>query len=302
MLYYTIFIVFSALFSLGCGQDKSVDTRKMPIIEPEVQLNPPHTKKVNKWILPESWGEPSLAIDFSGKQLLLEDSRVHEVHKRQFPIIVEEYVLWRVKHLGSCWVYSGMAQFFYQAIEAGPTKFAELQAQIGKIFEQGAYLPNNKTIADDFLSILELVGQKMEHRFTLDVINHENVGTALESGFRRLLSIIFRSKGMEKYADEIEKPESWGSASDFGSLFHEIGIKYAEVSSDGKFGRAPTRSYFKLGDYLTGREAISIVWNGDREKFASIRKDMPVVMSFRSKPGYMDVAVLKSFSDRINKR
>lgn len=301
LIYTTIFLILSAL---SCGEDKPTDDTSKAVSATDKFPKKP-TPLPNKWSSPEALGAPSLIINFSQKDIVLkDDTRVNSVHKQQVPIITEEYVLWRVRHNGSCWLYSGMMQFFYQAIEAGDKKFSEIIKEIKKIFSEGedAHLAQNQALADDFLALLELMQEKMDHRHCLELINHEKVVAVLDPGFRRLLSIITRKQGLSTIADEIEEPNSWGHASHFGYLFDELGFKFAEISSDGDFHKntPATRSIVSLGQYITRDGQRSILEN-NREKYAHIRKDMPVVISFRSSPGYMDVAVLKSFAQQLSK-
>lgn len=252
-------------------------------------------KRLKPWRSPERWGAPMVAIDFLSHQNLLEDRRVDKVHKEQYPRLCEDYVLWRVEHDGSCWVSSAMTQLLYQMVEAGPKKFDEALGYFKALLasdKQG----HNQVVADDFLAILGLMREKMDHGYCLALRNYRNVYEALDRGFRKILSLYWLEHDAQK-AQSINTAFSLGFAADFKKLFEELGFKYAEFLTDGECqGASATESYFDLRAYVSEHEVQALLTG---EGDAQHGEKMPAVMSFLSEPGFMDVAVRTEMAKKI---
>lgn len=250
------------------------------------------TLRHNKWFYPENWGAPMVSIDYTWPHTLIKDDRVHPLYKNNYPTLCENYVLWRVQHDGSCWVSSGITQLIYQMIEAGPKKFDEVVEYFKTLLDSDpAY---DQVIASDLFSILDLIRKKMDHNFSLSLRNYSNIYEALERGFRKILAIYWKKHNVSKSA-AINESFTVGYAADFKDFFNELGFKYAEFLTDGEVdGADATMSYFDLSAYISEEEAVSL---GQENQIGS---KMPAVMSFLTMPGFMDVAVQKNISEKIN--
>jgi len=282
---YRIIIYLVILASLvGCGDAVDND---IPVSEHRPE------DVTNHWALPSSLGAPYSAVDFSGRMTLMADGRVDVVHKSMLPELCNNYVLWRVAHNGSCWVTSAMTQFIFTLIDGGPGEFDRVIKQLKTdVANTGA-----DAQFKEFFDYFALVRQKMDFRDALDLLNHQNVHPVLDRGFRMLLAKDFRARGDFVEAAKIEKPGEWGYASHFKPLFNRLGLKYAGISTDGEFGESkPTTILHDLEDYF-GNMPRTIDVN---RRFGQAEENLPKVLFFRSSPGFMDIAVLKTFSDQIN--
>jgi hypothetical protein len=242
---------------------------------------------------------PFLAIDFSTTYSLHEDKRVHELHKKTYPDVCHEYVLWRVNHDGSCWNSVGITWVIYQMIQGGEDIFDNAIERFKTILKPANLDKSEKKIIIKFFAILDRMRQKMDHRYSLELRNYSNIYKTLDKGFRIILATQERQNERPdyEYADEIEQPGSRGHMSNMRPLLADLGFSYAGIDcfhQNGEF--AVIKS--SLEEYLDPHSENSL-----RESNAEYNKNiidkMPTVLAIGSSPDYADIAVKKSFAHAI---
>lgn len=257
------------------------------------------------WHDKSHWGSKTTNINFNGTKTLLEDRRINQVHKDRYPNIIKHYVLWRVRHDGSCWVQSGMVQTLYQMIFQGEKKYEEALVELKTILQPtltGNDL-NAKEKAQDFIAALEFLKEKMDFKFTLEFINHTHVFDIFNFGFRKLISNIRREEGNNALADKIDQPMEWGVVTDFGKIFTLLKLNFNSILLDDVLPETPvpasTIFFFDFWDFDNKGDAEDKL-NKSMPTEEQIAR-LPKVISIISSPDFIDVAALKSFNDKINK-
>jgi hypothetical protein len=312
---FFIYIIFIGIGLAGCGNQSlkqsgstlnksyrlEVTVASEPKLEqkPSMTFSPPFAISPNNgWVDSSLWGAMG-AINIQETRTIAEHPHAHPIFKENAPILCEEYVLWVVTHDGSCWVDSGMAQLIYHMISAGEDKFDEAIAWFKEILAvNSGDSPEDLAIVKSFFDIFELIRAEMDMPYSFYLVSHQNVRNALSTGFRKLLSSYYRQMGENDRANVIATPNEWGYASDFAPLLHHLGLKYAALYCDGNLRpkyTAPTFIFSSFSDYLSFEEGV---FGKDESVRATIKK-LPDVITFRSKPGYIDIMVKKSFSNYI---
>lgn len=245
-------------------------------ISPEKDLS-----KTNMWSDKSSWGLPLDSIDFSGGILFKDDARIDDHHKKNFPHLHDNYVLWRVKHDGSCWVSSSITLLFYHMIEGGREKYEDVLQRMrsfAKNHIDEKALEGKLESLDELFDIFELVKETMSHSFSLSLRNHQNIYDKLDKGMRILLAAYARSGGLTfSSAQSIESSESWGYATDFHAFFGSLGINYCVID---------------IADFA--------IFGADRAIFGHERNTpLPKMLVFHGRLAFIDVLVDKSLSDNI---
>lgn len=218
------------------------------------------------------WGKNIGNLDFSGSIPFESDSRIDDAHKKRFPELKGNYVLWRMPHDGSCWVSAATTLLLYEMIEGGPQKFDEVVAKMRSLVS-----PDKENEMKDFFRAFETIRENLNHRFSLELRNHRLAYEELDKGMRMLLAQVKRSEGNVAKANEIETPYEWGSSIDFERLFLKLGLEYHVMS----------------------------LWYGSRGHVSSSasftsKNSLPKMMVIDSRRAYIDVLVDKEFSARVN--
>lgn len=262
-----IIILFIALgFLTGCGNDISSN---------DITQNP-ESPRVG-WENPALWGNPIQSIDHSGKVLFVNDSRIANLHKHEYSQFGDKYVLWRMTHDGSCWVSSALTLMLFNMIEGGQAKFHAAAKKMRAIASNNSSKDLDADL-QDFLNIIDFLGTKMDHRFSLDFRNHQTIYDKLDTGMRRMLAQFVRNGGPAmSSAQSIETYKSWGYADDFCGLFRELSLDCPVIDINA-FGEGTSFPNF------------------DTKKMP-----YPRMMIIHSSSAFIDVLVDKRFSDRVNK-
>lgn len=230
------------------------------------------------------WGQPIRSIDFSGKILVKDDARIHDDHKRKYPELGENFVLWRMTHDGSCWVSAQLTLLIFQMIEGGKEKFEDVLAKMRDFAAKNVkkeILVGRLDSLDAFFQIFELIKENMTHRFSLDLRNHQNIYDILDQGMRIFIMTHYQMNDNQKRLNEhLENPKSWGFADEFSELFEKFGVRcpLIDLSPDERGGRVSIKNYYAEEQPLSEQK----------------------MLVFHTNIAYIDVVVEKKFSDSIN--
>lgn len=270
------------------------------------------------------WGEYRQFVDFSGSLTLGEDPRVDDYYKINLPRFAQNYVLWRVNHDGSCWIQSAMVVIMHGILSLEKSQFEEALLRwknyAAKLSEEHLAFKKFEESGElkKFFDLIEVLGRTADFKKALDMLNH----MAINDLFNRSLRIF------------IDPSEEETSLCEFGDISRArvltdiIGVPFLGFSAEGNLeGHAPALGFIqrlitektllsldknywlqqiqKLGRSV-GVDAkvdpnYSKKYHDLLEKLIDIESDkLPKVIYLRSRHLYMDITVLKTYSDKIN--
>lgn len=317
------------LFLSACNDSDSSSKTPVNSLTSPHQIGPvtkvPPIIDDNYFSEPMNWGIYQQFIDFSGAVTLAEDTRVDEYYKINLPQFSQNYVLWRVTHDGSCWIQAGMVVIlngllsleksqFEEALVKWKNYAANLRAKhvAFKKFSESGELKK-------FFDLIAALGRTANLKEAMHMLNH----TAIKNVFNQSLRH-FIDPGQE----DIDLCE-FGDLSRAHVLSGIIGIPLVGFSSEGELGGyAPANSFMLriFADKAVSPLIDKAYWNQEImrlgraigadnkiqekyiknyhvivEKMIMLESDkLPKIMYLRSRPLYMDLAVLKTYSDAIN--
>lgn len=321
MLKILLLIVVSFLFSCG---DKNLAS-----LEPSFEPAKPETTLPsgfrNYWSEKETWGKLDIIINSDSQQSLTENSAVHESWKRNFPKMTKTYVLFRVRHNGSCWIHAALAVLISNLIDSGSEKFAkavETYESLGKENAKISEAFKKFYESEDFKKFMEAfrwMNNSRSFKTSLNFMNHENVGQALVKGMRAYIASDRRKKGYVAEAEKLEsQPSCWGFVGDADFMFDEAGLDLPgfTMSDNGKehyfypiglrntiVKNAPKikqmRQEQKNGAINFPQARWNLAINQALDAFFAAGKNLSKIMYFRSSPGFMDVAARADFAKTL---
>ena len=323
MIKITHILLIYSLFGASCAQKPPIE----PILEPDKNAPKPikpekasQADPKNYWNSKNNWGAQFSMVDYSSNKTLFDDSRVDNLYKKEMPEFTKEYVLYRVSHGHSCWIYSALILLAYQLIDSGAENFAsainkfEALAKTNSKYEHFNNFTKSGNLAK-FIDALKYINSRISFKDALDFMNHAGVEKVLNEGLRAFIAANMRTTGADKDAEKIEQDSlCWGFVPNAGFLAKianvefpglllqdkQISLEHAQrneiVEADPEIKELTRRE--NQGEDLSQEVWDKAIYRAFDNYFKT-DPNKPKVLFFRSARAYMDIAVLKSFAEEI---
>ncbi|MCA9508154.1 MAG: hypothetical protein KC505_07030 [Myxococcales bacterium] len=284
----------------------------------------------NYWSKPDNLGPQENIVTYNSQQNLANDPRVIKGYNDYYPEIMKRYVLFRVEHNGSCWVYSALTNLVVNLIDSGKDNFTKSITTLDNLAKENAekYEHFEKFYkSDDYKKVIDAfkwISKSMDFKKSLDFINHKEVHNVLNKAMRAFLAANKRKLNKIDQAKELETEATcWGDIGDFSFIFNTLninlsGIKFIteqEALQDKKVTYNPLNNTYvfinssKLYKNFLNEKLIKTTgYNHKKDNFKEHLNmffakakdtDLPKIIYVRSNIAYMDAAVLSSFAKRF---
>lgn len=272
------------------------------------------------WSDSTKWGKAERNVNLINDSVALDDNRINNLYKQVFPDFLKEYVLWRVRHDGNCWVTSLLVQILYHMTTGTRQQYNIVLNNIKKLGDEYKNKDPNfakNSLEIDFYDLLELIGLNMDFEYALNLINHEKTYRTLNLGIRKFLAAYTPEKKVSEFGE-------WGVLADYQNLIYDLGLNFNlfyldDILSRGKNieliklyinNNAPLNFFASIEEYRNNilgpsnpQREVSIQKYLERlnetKKFLANKLIRPKIFSFRSEIYYMDVLVEKDFANNF---
>jgi hypothetical protein len=316
----TIYILaIYIIFGTSCVQS-SQKNKPLEIDKKASKSTKPEELPGNFWNNKSNWGAPFNMVDYSSQKTLFDDSRVNDIYKRELPEFTKQYVLFRVSHGHSCWIYSALVLLAYQLIDSGAENFASAIHKFENLANENSKYPHFRDFVNSgkltkFIDVLKYINAHMSFRDSLDFMNHIGVENTLNEGLRAFIAANMRTTGDAKSAEKIEQDSlCWGYLPEASFLARIAKVEFSGLLIDGNriTFQHPQRNEIveahpdvkelvrrdEKGEDISQEEWDKATYRAFDSYFKT-NLNKPKVLFFRSNPAYMDVAVHKSVAKKI---